>query len=561
MDTDEKGPRQRTEPIGGMPVGRRPETGRQPEATDDEAAGESRTKKEAAFTEGKAAVRGPGEATSLSDQERMQLEVQQQQPVAEHGREHTAEQAGKTVVSGAASGSKTRIDEALLVDPNDRKAIRQSIFRLAGPSLVEMMLANLTQMLNMVMVGRLSPEAVATVGLTNQPFFLFLALFSTLNVGTTVIVARSIGSGRLEDANRAAGQAFLLNILLSVMLMAFGYTFAADLLRLMGGSEEVVAQGLSYAKLVFLSLGFTTIAMSFSATLRGAGDTRTPMKINVVANLLVVLLGFPLIYGMGSFGGFGIAGAGIATFTAQLVSMTWVTTVMFSGKYKVRLSLTNLLRIDRGMIARIGKIGFPSALEQLVMRFGMLIFIQVAASLGTFAVAATQITFTILGLSFMPGMAFAIAASTLVGQALGAQKPDLAEKYGWQVRKIGTYIAGLVGVGFILFAPYIMKLFTIEPDIIDKGALSIRIMGFIQVSQATQFILSGALRGAGDTRYPLYSTFIGVWGFRVVLSLLFVYGFGMDLYGIWLAAAADQFVRSFLILKRFKKGAWKTLRV
>ncbi|MDF2716585.1 MAG: efflux family protein, partial [Paenibacillus sp.] len=201
--------------------------------------------------------------------------------------------AGAADADAAEAGSETsdaaaKATEAFLVDPDDKKAVRQSILRLAGPSLVEMMLANFTQMLSMIMVGRLSPEAVATVGLTNQPFFLFLAIFSTLNVGTTVIVARSIGAGRLDEADRAAGQAFLLNIVLSVIMI--------------------------YAKFVFLSIGFTTISMSFSATLRGAGDTRTPMKINVVANILVVLIGFPLIYGIGSYSGMGITGAGVATF-------------------------------------------------------------------------------------------------------------------------------------------------------------------------------------------------------------------------------------------------------
>ncbi|PYI57534.1 MATE family efflux transporter [Paenibacillus flagellatus] len=466
----------------------------------------------------------------------------------------------------AASGARPEAtaasaDEAYLVDPDDKKAVRQSILRLAGPSLVEMMLTNFTQMLSMIMVGRLSPEAVATVGLTNQPFFLLLAIFMTLNVGTTVIVARSVGAGKLDEANRAAGQAFLINIALSVVTMAFSTIYAAQLLRLMGGTEEVVAHGLTYAKIVFLSIGFTTITMSFSATMRGAGDTRTPMKINVIANILVVVIGFPLIYGIGSFEGLGLTGAGLATIASQFVAAVWMTAVMFGGKSQVRLSFRHMFRFDREIVARICKIGFPSAVEQIVMRLGMLIFVKVAASLGTMAVAATQIAFSIFGLTFMPGMAFAIAASTLVGQALGAQKPDLAERYGWQVRKIGMYVAGLLGVGFILFAPQIMLLYTTEPEIIDKGALSIRIMGFIQVSQATQFILGGALRGAGDTRYPLYSTFVGVWGFRVALSLLFVYAFRMDLYGIWLAAAADQFVRSVLIFRRFKKGAWKTIRV
>lgn len=461
---------------------------------------------------------------------------------------------GKT---GAGNGGA----DALLVDPDDPKAIRQSIFRLAGPSLVEMMLTNFTQMLSMILVGRLSPEAVATVGLTNQPFFLMLALFMTLNVGTTVIVARAIGAGNPDEANRAAGQAFLLNIALSLVMIAASFAYAEQLLRMMGGTEDVVEHGTLYARIVFLSLGFTTVSMSFSATLRGAGDTRSPMKINIAANLLVVLLGFPLIYGIGGWSGLGLTGAGIATFVSQLVTVTWLTRVMFGGKSKVKVTLKHLFRLDRDIVVRICRIGFPSAIEQIVMRLGMLIFVKVAASLGTMAVAATQIAFSIFGLSFMPGMAFAIAASTLVGQALGADRPELAERYGWQVRKIGMYVAGLIGVGFIVFAPQIMLLYTTEPEIIDKGALSIRIMGFIQVSQATQFILGGALRGAGDTRYPLYSTFIGVWGFRVLLSLLFVYGFGMGLYSIWLAAAADQFVRSILIYRRFKKGAWKTLRV
>jgi putative MATE family efflux protein len=462
---------------------------------------------------------------------------------------------------GTATGAKREVSEAALVDPKDLKAVRQTILKLAGPSLVEMMLANFTQMLNMIMVGRLSAQAVAAVGLTMQPFFLMMALFMTLNVGTTAIVARSIGAGSVEEANSAAGQAFLLNLMLSAGLMLFGFVFAEDLLRLMGGEEEVIRYGLTYAKLIYLSIGLTTVSMSFSATLRGAGDTRTPMKINMAANLIVVACGFPLIYGIGPIGGFGVTGAAIATIISQLVAVTWVTSVMFSGKFAVKLTLKNVFRWNKQMVVRICKIGLPAAIEQIIMRLGMLVFIKVAASLGTMAIAATQIAFNIMGLSFMPGMAFAIAASTLVGQALGAGVPDLAEKYGWQVRKIGTIVSGAVGVFFILFAPQIMMLYTTEAEIIDKGAIALRIMGFIQISQSTQFILAGALRSAGDTRFPLYSTFIGVWGFRVVLSLLFVYGFKMDLYGIFIAAALDQFVRSLLIHRRFKQGNWKTLRV
>ncbi|NOU98275.1 MATE family efflux transporter [Paenibacillus sp. LMG 31456] len=451
--------------------------------------------------------------------------------------------------------------EAALADPNDRQAIRKIILKLAGPSLVEMLLINFMQMLSMILVGRVGPEAVATVGLTSQPYFLLLAIFMTLNVGTTVIVARSVGSGKIMEANRAASQAFALNIVLSVLVVALGYFFAADLLRMMGAGEDVVAHGLQYAEIIFLSVGFNTISMALTAILRGAGDTRTPMKINVLSNVLIVIIGFPLIYGVYGLPKMGVTGAAVATIVSQLVSMVWVIAVMFSGKYTIRLTARGLFQIDRVMIGRILKIGLPTAIEQIVMRLGMLVFVKVAASLGTVALAATQIAFNVFGLTFMPGMAFSIAASTLVGQALGANNPDLAEKYGWQVRKIGMVVAGAMGVVFICFASYIMMLYTPDQAVIEQGAVGIRIMGFIQVSQATQFILGGALRGAGDTKYPLYSTLIGVWGFRVALSLLFVFGLKWGTAGIWTAAAADQFVRSVLIYGRFKKGIWKTARV
>ncbi len=451
--------------------------------------------------------------------------------------------------------------DPVLTHPNDSKAIRQIIFRLAGPSLVEMLLINFTQMLNMIMVGRVGPEAVATVGLTNQPFFLLLALFMAFNVGTTAIVARSIGADNPLEANRAAAQAFLLNMALSVIVASISCVYAGDLLRLMGADEDLVSYGLRYAKLIYLSIGFTAVSMALTAILRGAGDTRTPMKINVVANVLVVALGFPMIYGLFGLPKWGVLGAAIATVISQCISMVWVVAVLFNGKFAIRLNFRNLLSVDGPMIRRILKIGIPTAAEQIIMRLGMLIFVKVAASLGTMALAATQIAFNVFGLTFMPGMAFAIAASTLVGQALGANRPDLAETYGWQIRKIGMIVAGCMGIVFIFFAPYIMMLYSPERDIIDKGSVGLRIMGLIQVSQATQFILGGALRGAGDTRFPLYSTLIGVWGFRVVLSLLFVYVWRWGIAGIWIAAAIDQCMRSILIYVRFKKGKWKAVQV
>jgi putative MATE family efflux protein len=457
--------------------------------------------------------------------------------------------------------SKQQEQSLTLIDPENGGAVRKAIFRLAGPSLAENILINITQMLSMIMVSRVGGEAVAAVGVTTQPFLLLLALFMALNIGTTVIVARSIGAGKLDEANRASGQAFLLNILCSIVIVWLSCTNADHLLRLMGANEQLVAVGERYAELIFFSIGFTTLSMSLTAILRGAGDTRTPMKINVLANVLVVVIGFPLIYGLFGLPKLGLTGAAVATIISQIVSMLWVVSIMFSGKYAIRLQWKNVLTFDRQMIARIWKIGFPSSVEQIIMRLGMLTFVTVSASLGTAALASTQIAFNIMGITFMPGMAFAIAATTLVGQALGASKPELAERYGWQVRKFGMWITGGLGVGLFLFAPYIMLLYTNDPEITSYGVIALRIMGLIQTSQATQFILSGALRGAGDTRFPLVTALISVWGVRVGLCFLFVYGFRLGVAGLWIAAASDQFTRSILIFQRYKRGKWKLMKV
>ena len=467
----------------------------------------------------------------------------------------------KTEAKPLAQGPGAGVPFIFSVDQGDGKAVRRAILQLTGPSLVEMLLINFMQMLSMILVGRVGAEAVAAVGLTSSVYFLLIAAFMTLDTGTTVIVARAVGAGNIQEANHAANQSIMMNIVMSIVVIVLGYTFAGDLLRIMGASDSVVAQGKRYAEILFLSTGFNTISMVLTSILRGTGDTRTPMKINVLSNILIVALGFPLIYGFMGLPGMGVTGAAIATLIAQFISMVWVVLVMFSGKCTIRLSWNGLLRPERKMLGRILKLGLPAAIEQVAMRGGMLLFVTVAASLGTSALAATQISFNIFGLTFMPGMAFSIASSTLVGMALGAGKPDLAEKYGWQVRKMGMFVYGAMGLLFILFAPYLVMLYSTDPNVIEQGAIGLRIMGFIQVSAGTQFILGGALRGAGDTRYPLYVTLIGVWGFRVLFSLIFVYLLHWNIAGIWLAAAADQFVRSVLIVRRYKRGAWKLLKV
>lgn len=463
---------------------------------------------------------------------------------------------------GEEAGRKDRTQpysDAVMIDPEDGRAIRRMIFKLAGPSLTEMLLINLTQMMMMIFVGHLGSTSVAAVGFTSQIYALMTVCFAALNTGTTVIVARSVGSGRREDANRAAGQSLLLGTMLSLFIMFAGLLYGEKLLFMMGANADVVQEGLTYARLMFISIAFSSISSSLSAILRGAGDTRTPMKINVLAAYLSVSLGFVLIYGHLGIPVLGTTGAAAATLIVQFGAMLVFLLVMFSGKFELALSWREISHFDKKMIGRMLSIGIPASLEQLVMRLGIMTFVKIGAGLGTTAIAASQLVTNVIGLSFMPGAAFAIAASTLVGQSLGVGKAELAERYVRQVRKYGMALAGVIGAIFIVFAPQILSLYTNDATMIREGTWALRIVGFIQVSQISQSIVGGALRGAGDTRYPLYSTMIGVWGVRVVLSYVFVYVFGWGMIGLWSAVACDQFLRSHLIYLRYQRMAWKKL--
>ncbi|MDB5085371.1 MAG: efflux family protein [Bacilli bacterium] len=459
------------------------------------------------------------------------------------------------------TSKRLNLDEIIELEAVGPKGIRKRVIQLAAPSLTEMILINFVQMLNMIMVSRVGPEAIAAVGLTNQPLFFSFAVFTALNVGTTAIIARSIGAGEFNDANRAAQQTFLLNIILSLVVLYLGYSYARPILIWMGAAPEVLIHGVAYTRIIFLSLGFTTMSMCLSAVLRGAGDTRTPMKINVLSNILVVVLGFPLIYGLFGLPKLGLVGAGIATMVARITASLWVMGVLFSGKFTIKLSVRKIWIMDRVLISRIVKIGLPSAGEQFAMQGGQIIFTKIVAGLGTVTYAATQVAFNVMGLTFMPGMAFAMVATTLVGQALGAGHPELAERFGWETSKFGMMLGGTVGLVFILFAPYIMIPYTNDHAVLQQGAIALRVVGIVQIAQAAQFILAGALRGAGDTKFPLLATFIGVWGFRVALCLLFVGVFKWGILGAWIGIAVDQFVRSLFIFYRFRSGKWKTIKI
>ncbi len=446
-----------------------------------------------------------------------------------------------------------------LLRPDSTSALRKRVLELAGPSLVEMALVTFVNMADMIMVGRLGPAAIAAVGLTNQPVFFAMAAFIALNVGTTAVIARAIGAGDDDVASDAMRQSLILVVIMGLAVSVLGFVFAGHVLEFMGAEPDVLPMGVSYMKIIASGGVFMVVSMSLTAALRGAGDTKSPMKANMVANVSNVIGNYLLIYGKFGFPKLGVAGAALATTIARSIAFFLLLKVVISGNS--HLHLRGPFRLNRELLERIIRVGMPSAVEQIVLRGGQLVYVKIVAGFGTTVIAAHQIGMNIMNLSFMPGTAFAIAATTLVGQGLGAGMPDLAEDWARETRRMGTVVSCCMALLFILFGKYIAMLYTNDPEVIARTAVVLRILGLVQPAQSTQFILAGGLRGAGDTKWPLYSTAIGVWVFRVAVGYLLAVVMGMELVGAWMGMAVDQLARSTIIAFRFRSGKWKMAKV
>ncbi len=447
---------------------------------------------------------------------------------------------------------------------NDRKILRSRVIEIAWPAVTELVLVSLFGAIDMMMagqIGSIGTTAITAIGLTNQPIFLAMAVFQALNIGGTALVSRFIGAKKESEANNTTMQLLYITFFLSFFVVIPAVMLAKQIYIFMGADKEVIDIGLMYFKIVLYGIFPQNFALAIAAVLRGAGDTKTPMMINIFSNLLNVFGNYVLIFGHFGFPELGVTGAGVSTLISRIISMVMLGWILFNGKSKIKLNFKNKYKVDLTTIKRLMRIGFPSALEQFFLRTGNLFFVRVVATLGTVIYAAHQVSLSILSMSFTSGMAFGMAASTLIGQSLGAEDKELAEEYGKEVRFLGSIVATAIGVIFFIFGPQIVALYSNDPEVIKRASFVLKMIAIIQPFQSSQLIYAGGLRGAGDTRWPLISTLAGIWFVRVTLAYLFINGLGYGLIGAWLAICIDQIIRYFILLWRFRLGKWKHITV
>lgn len=448
-----------------------------------------------------------------------------------------------------------------------KNSTRADVINIAWPILVELLLGALFGMIDMMMLGRISNNSVAAasvaaVGMTNQLLFVGLSLVQALNVGGTAMIARYLGAGKTDKIETTLKHVMLLSMLmLAIPLSIFGIIFTDAIMNFMGAQADTLQVGKNYFRIIMVGFMFQSFNMSISAAMRGIGETKTPMKINLKANFFNVIGNALLIYGLFGFPKLGVTGAGVSTAISHVIACIFLFGNIVRGKSIVRFNIGKPFKLEKGIIYNLVKIGLPASLEQMVLRTGVLLFTKIVAELGTVIYAAHQISLNILSLSFQPGQAFGIAASALVGRSLGSKDFSKAEDYAKETRRIGSMVSTFMGIIFFFFGPQLVGLYSKDPMIIQNASAALKIIALVQPFQSSQFILAGGLRGAGDTFWPLVSTFIGIILVRVVLAYIFVNILGYGLIGAWMAVFVDQLVRWLFVYMRFRTGKWKYIKI
>jgi putative MATE family efflux protein len=454
----------------------------------------------------------------------------------------------------------SRTPSALTSLTTEKMSLNRTILRLALPAVIENLLQTAVFFADTVMVGWLrDPAALAAVGLGGTLFYLLMTLFGAVAVSATAMVARAWGAGNQPRAVLVGSQALLLTLAFSGLAAALLYPLAADYMRLMGGEPDVVALGSRYAQIILLSSLFNYPMIVANGVMRGAGDTRTPMWNTLVMNVCNVVLSYLLIFGALGMPALGVEGAAWGTTVARVVGGLLAVGALLGGRTVLRLPWRSFFAWDGQIMGRIVNLAIPTAVEGSVAQSGYLLFTRMVASLGTTTFAAHQIALRVESLSYMPSWGLAVAATTLVGQALGARDPQLAEDSVRRTLIFSMIFNGLLGAAFVLFARPIVSIFGSTPDVLTLAALALAISAAELPGLGIEMILAGGMRGAGDTRTPMIVTLVGVLCFRLTLVYLLAIHLGWGLAGVWWGTAIDWTMRALLLWILFLRGRWKAI--
>jgi len=441
------------------------------------------------------------------------------------------------------------------------KEVYSTAFRIAWPSTLEAVLVGLVGVIDTIMVSTLGSGAIAAVGLTNQPKMIVLAIIMSLNVSVTAIVARRKGAMQRLDANSCLRFSMLLSGVISLLLSALGYIFARPMMIFAGAGSDIIDMAVTYFKIIMLGTIFNGLSMTINAAQRGAGNTKISMVTNLAANFVNMTFNYLLINGNLGFPRLGIAGAALATVIGSVVSLGIAVASLLYHDSFLSLRIRCKWLLDKLSLKSMFSISSSALVEQAFMRVGFFTYAKIIAGLGTDAFATHQIAMNAMSMSFTFGDGLSVACASLVGQNLGAKRPDMSIVSGKVGNRLALCVSSCLCIIFFTCSEPILRLFTQEAHIIQAGIPLIWITGIVTFAQTSQVVFSGCLRGAGDTKFVAMVSFISILFLRPILSYVLCYPLGLGLMGAWIGIIIDQYVRLSCTMWRFGTGKWTKIAV
>ena len=445
----------------------------------------------------------------------------------------------------------------------------KAILWLAWPVLLEQVLSTLVSFADTAMVGALGVNATASVSISNSFVFLLNSVILAMGTGLTVYVARHVGAKEYDEAKAYIRHAILLLAMVGLPIVSLTCLLHRQIPKWMGAAPEILNSAASYLLITSSLRIFIMAMMVLGAVFRGRGDTKTPLYVGIFVNILNVCGNYLLInptHDLTLFGnsytvpgaGWGVNGAAASTGFSWFVGGTILLLLLFIKKDPTRISLKESYKPDFALIKRVVTLSVPAMLERASMSASGIVVTRSIATLGTIAVAANTVSLTAESFSYMPAFAFQMAITTLVGQSLGAGKPDLASRYVRYTIMIGFLTMTAAGIGLYVFADTLVGIITPDREAAALAARCLRTVALVQPIQASCWIFGGDLRGAGDTRFPFYITAAGNWCIRALGVFICIRLLKMPLTAAIWCTNADVTIRCILMWLRFRQGKWKT---
>jgi putative MATE family efflux protein len=438
--------------------------------------------------------------------------------------------------------------------------INRALGLLAIPMMLEMAMEAVFAVVDIAFVSRLGTDAIAAVGLTEALITVLYAIAIGLGMGVTAMISRRIGARDPVAAAYVMGQAIWVGAAVSVVIGMLGVIYAADLLRMMGASEAVVAQGQGFTAVLIGGNASILYLFLLNAGFRGAGDAPVALRSLTLANGLNILLDPCFIFGLGPFPEMGVTGAAVATTLGRGIGVAYLLWYLFSGRGRLSFRLRNLA-IAPELIGRMIRISIGGIGQFLIATSSWIAIIRVVALYGSAPIAAYTIAIRLIEFVFLPAWGLGNAAATLVGQNLGAARPDRAEKSVWTASRYNVVFMSVLGAVFILLARPIVELFTDDPEIIRYGVNCLRTLGLGYPMYAVGMIVVQALNGAGDTRTPSLLNLVVFWITQIPLAYWLATSVGLGPNGVFIAIVASESLLTVLAVLVFRRGRWRMQEV